>query len=173
MPLVAAIAILTLVLCALVLVRWFRARPDGWLGARYDSPGIAVGERVGDFVTSTIDGELLVPELLLGETLVAFFVADCGRCLRRLPKFTAHARRFPGGRRRVLVVLVSMDDSPPVAADLQAIARVVVEAPGGPLSVAFQFHTHPALLRVAPDSTGRLVVRATRADTDHRAAVAV
>jgi hypothetical protein len=126
-------------------------------------PNLTVGGEVGEFVTSTVDGERLTRHALLGgapdQTLVGFFSPSCRPCEEKLPKFVDFARAMPGGRSRVLAVVVGEpDESATLVAELGEVARVVLEGYDGPLGSAFRVKGYPAALLVAPDRDGRAVV---------------
>lgn len=137
------------------------------------APIIDVGEEVGEFSTATVDGERLNREALVDETLVAFFSPTCEPCKAKLPKFREYAAALPGGSRRVLAIVVGdEEESAAFVSDLSPVARVVVETHEGALSTAFKAQAYPTVLTVAPDSTGRVVVRSNRVDLSQAAAVA-
>lgn len=126
---------------------------------------IAVGEEVGAFATSTVDGEPVSRELLTGQTLVGFFAPGCKPCQKRLPEFVAYARQMPGGRDRVLAIVVGDgDDAAAYVTDLSPVARVVEEDSSGALSTAFKAVAFPVVLLVAPNADGRLVVETDQVD---------
>ncbi|MFI6984263.1 TlpA disulfide reductase family protein [Embleya sp. NPDC050154] len=128
-------------------------------GAGNGRASITVGEEVGDFTASTVDGEQLARDLLVGETLVAFFSPTCKPCKEKLPKFLDFAATLPGGRDRVLATVVGdTEASAALVAELTPVARVIVEEYDGALSAAFQAKAYPTLLMVARDGAGRLVV---------------
>ncbi|WP_030895641.1 TlpA disulfide reductase family protein [Streptomyces sp. NRRL S-474] len=132
------------------------------------APVIATGEQVADFSTSTVDGEELCRETLDGETLVAFFSPTCEPCKKKMPAFVEYARTFPGGRKRVVAAVVGDSGlAGPFVAELAPVARVVVEEDtDSALSAACQVAAFPTVLRVAPDTTGRLVVTANDMELD-------
>ncbi|MFI0714975.1 TlpA family protein disulfide reductase [Streptomyces inhibens] len=137
-------------------------------GSRFDTLDMAVGEEVGEFATSTVDGEPLTHGMLAADTLVAFFSPGCQPCKEKMPKFVDHARTLPGGREQVLVAVVGDPaEAAAFVAELSPVARVVVEeGPDEPLSAAFRARSFPTLLRVAPDGHGRILVTANRVDLD-------
>jgi hypothetical protein len=162
-------------LCALDLVltlgviRRLREHTD-LLAELRGGPGvIAVGEPVDEFVTSTVDGEEFGSAALTGETLVAFFSPDCRPCKEKMPWFIEYARTRPGGRDQVMAVVVGdADEAAPAAADLSPVARVVVEAAGGPLNTAFKVRAYPSVL-VVERTGGRLLVRSNQVDLEQPA----
>ncbi|MFG2287657.1 TlpA disulfide reductase family protein [Streptomyces sp. NPDC048595] len=133
-------------------------------GGRFDTLDMAVGEEVGEFDTSTVDGERLTRGMLAADTLVAFFAPGCRPCREKLPAFVDHARSLPGGRAQTVAVVVGEPaDAAAFVAELSPVARVVVEAgPDEPLSAAFRARSFPTLLRVSPDGHGRVHVTANR-----------
>lgn len=163
MPFLTAAVVLVGALCALnlalVLAMVKRLREHGeLLAGRRSAPSadIDVGTSVAEFETVTQTGEVLtLDDLNEGDTLVAFLSPGCAPCVEKLPVFVAHARTRPGGRRRVLAVVVGEPrEAAAFAAPLAAVARVVVEEPNGALSRAFGVHAYPTTLRVGPGAAG-------------------
>lgn len=113
------------------------------------------------------------PDLLSGDTVVAFFSPSYQPCQAKLPAFVEYAPTVPGGRDQVLAVVVG-DEAAAGAfvAELAPVARVVVEPPGGVLAGAFRAPAFPPILRTAPDADGRLVVSANQVRLDAPATVA-
>jgi peroxiredoxin len=181
MPFLTAAVVLVGALCVLDLVLTLgvirRLRELATTSAdRRGAPSadIEVGTPVGDFETVTSAGEHLSRAELTEDTLVAFFAPGCAPCVEKLPGFTAHAAVRPGGRRRVLAAVVGEPaEAREFAEPLAAVARVVVEEPGGALSRAFGVHAYPTMLRVAPDAEGRLVVTSNAVDLHRPVATAV
>ncbi|MEU1732578.1 TlpA disulfide reductase family protein [Streptosporangium sp. NPDC020145] len=122
-------------------------------------PSLGVGEEVGEFLTSTVDGGTLSRESLADDTVVGFFSPNCGPCREQLPRFVEYSGALPGGRGRVVAVVLShdADEANALVADLAPVASVVVETSSGPLSKAFKIKAYPTVLRVAARG-GRLVV---------------
>ncbi|MGG7575667.1 TlpA family protein disulfide reductase [Streptomyces sirii] len=137
-------------------------------GSRFDTLDMAVGEEVGEFATSTVDGERLTRAMLAADTLVAFFAPGCLPCREKMPAFVDHARALPGGRAQTVAVVVGDPaESAAFVAELSPVARVVVEeGPDEPLSAAFRARSFPTLLRVSPDGDGRVLVTANRIALD-------
>jgi thiol-disulfide isomerase/thioredoxin len=131
------------------------------------APALPEGSVVGEFTTSSVDGELVRAGALSGETLVGFFSPGCGPCTTMLPRFVEYARAVPGGRDRVLGVVVGESgEDDEFVRDLREVARVVVETHEGPASTAFQVRAYPTVLTVAPDDEQRLVVTKSEVDLD-------
>ncbi|MFD2417284.1 TlpA family protein disulfide reductase [Amycolatopsis pigmentata] len=121
---------------------------------------LAVGDPVGAFQTSTVDGERLDDRTLAGTSVVAFFSPDCGPCKEKMPKFVEFAATMP--RDRVLaVVAATPEEAAPAVAALAPVARVVVEGPDGPLGAAFQVNGYPTILAVSHDD-GQLRLTSNR-----------
>ncbi|QIS07980.1 hypothetical protein [Nocardia arthritidis] len=160
-------------LCALDLlltvgvIKRLREHTD-LLSNRDRAPMIGVGEEIGEFEASTVDGERLSTELLGDETLVAFFSPSCGPCKEKLPKFVAYARaaEIP---RPVAVVVGAAHEAEEFVAALRPVARVVVESADGAMGTAFRAQAYPTVLKVGPDRWGKLVVQANRVDLDQPA----
>jgi thiol-disulfide isomerase/thioredoxin len=122
-------------------------------------PLAELGQEIDEFSTVTVNGEPLDRDGLLSETLVGFFTPDCQPCKERLPSFVDFARSMPGGPGRVLAAVVGDgDEAAEMLAALRPVAQVVVEERGGPLVTAFRVRAFPTVVKVAPDSSGRLVV---------------
>lgn len=173
MPFLIAAVVFVGSLCALNLIltlgviRRLREHTELLSGRGGDEPFMAVGEEVGEFATSTTDGEALSRDLLTGDTLVAFFSPDCQPCREKLPKFVEFARAMSGGRDRVLATVVgNADEASAFAAELAPVARVVVEGPGDALNAAFRVRAYPSVLLVAPDEGGRILVKTSQVELD-------
>ncbi|GAA2317054.1 hypothetical protein SVIO_070720 [Streptomyces violaceusniger] len=178
MPLLAAVVVFVGALCALDLILTLgvikRLREQTTLLAKMSGPppAISIGEEIGEFEATTVDGEPVSRELLTGETLVAFFSPTCGPCKEKLPAFVDHVRALPAGGTQALAVVVGeADDAAAFLAELSPVARVVLEGVGGPLGKAFQASAYPTLLRVAPGEDGRVVVTANQVALDRPTAV--
>jgi hypothetical protein len=111
--------------------------------------GVPVGETVGAFTATTIDGEAVSRELLAGQTLVGFFSPGCQPCAAQLPRFVDYARassRRPG---RVLAVVdTDGEDGKDYVERLSRVGPVVVEGHDGPLQAAFRVTSFPMLYLV-------------------------
>lgn len=143
---VGVVAVLNLLLTVGV-IRRLREHTErlSSLGGPPGAAMLAAGQRVGEFATTTIDGEPVARDLLSGRTLVGAFTPGCGACTERLPDFLARAKDFPGGPARVLAIVAG--DSAGAASyrdQLAEVARVVVEPPGGPLLTALKVSRFPA-----------------------------
>ncbi|MFJ6937798.1 TlpA family protein disulfide reductase [Streptomyces sp. NPDC101132] len=171
MPFVIAALLLVGALCALDLVLTLgvikRLRDQGALLAELGSgtPALAVGEEVGAFTATTVDGVPIGRDDLNDDTLVAFFSPTCGPCRKKLPAFVAHARTLPGGRDAVLATVVGTPEAAAAFTEaLAPVARVVVEEADGPVGAAFNATAYPTVLRVAPAADGRVLVTADQVD---------
>jgi thiol-disulfide isomerase/thioredoxin len=179
MPFLIAALILVGSLCALDLIltlgvmkrlREHTEMLSNVAGGGSGRASIAVGEEVGDFTTSTVDGEPLARDLLVGETLVAFFSPTCKPCKEKLPKFIEFARTMRGGRDRVLATVIGdAEETAALTAELAPVARVVNEEYDGALSAAFQAKAYPTVLMTSRDSDGRLIVTADQVRLDQPA----
>jgi thiol-disulfide isomerase/thioredoxin len=119
---------------------------------------LAAGQLVGEFSTVTTDGESLTRNSLQGETLVAFLSPQCKPCNEVLPKFIEYARAI-GDRERVLAVIAQdeVEQVAPFLAELEPVARTVVEANSDPVNAAFQVTSYPVKLLVRPSADGVVV----------------
>ncbi|MEU9510864.1 TlpA disulfide reductase family protein [Micromonospora sp. NPDC048170] len=157
-----AFCVLNLILLIGVLKR-LREHAQQLASVNGPSSAVALGTEIGEFTVRTVDDRPLSRESLDGETLVGFFSSTCAPCKETMPKFVAHAERYPGGRDRVLAVVTG--DPARVAdfiAELRVVAQVVTNTDGDKLADAFQITAFPALLHVSPDAESRLVVTANQ-----------
>jgi hypothetical protein len=119
---------------------------------------LAAGERAAPFDAVTLDGEPVDENSLSGHpVLVGAFAQGCTSCEERRPDFVAYARSFPGGRDRVLAVLVGeADELTEMRAMLGPVARLVTEErPGGPVTSALGVKGYPAFAVFEPDGSVR------------------
>ena len=115
-----------------------------------------IGQRVADFSGSTVDGEAVGRDLLTDETLVAFLAPGCDPCRKSLPELVETAAHWPGGRACTLLVISGDEEKAgEYVTTLSPVARVLVEAPDGPVGTAFQADTYPLFGSV--DSYGRVL----------------
>jgi len=114
---------------------------------------IEPGQRVADVAAVTVDGDSIAIYGSDGPTLVGFFAPACQPCKAKLPGFVELARQHPGGRRRVLAVMVggSDDEAEPFMADLGDAASVVRDGKDGPVPVAFGVQGFPAFALIGAD----------------------
>ncbi|MGY3515353.1 TlpA family protein disulfide reductase [Micromonospora sp. PTRAS2] len=124
---------------------------------------LQAGDTVGPFQAVTEDGVALTRDGLAGRTLVSFFSPGCAPCKERMPQFIQYAAEHPGGRDRVLAVVVSDPDAAggSVAA-LTPVARVVVESDRGPVCTAFGVQGFPAIGLI--DESGVVIASGSRLD---------
>ncbi|MEU4834042.1 TlpA disulfide reductase family protein [Streptosporangium sp. NPDC023615] len=111
--------------------------------------------RIPDFTAITVDGDPFTRAQLTGRNAVGFFSTTCAACLERLPEFVEYARTFPGGRDRVLVVVVAEqpdEASVNLIAQARPVARVVMERYDGPIAAAFAVGAFPTLALVDDDT---------------------
>jgi thiol-disulfide isomerase/thioredoxin len=116
------------------------------------------GERSKPFDAITVDGDLISDaDLTGGRTLVGILANGCTSCEERRPEFIELARRFPGGRDRVLAVLVSGSEDADVSAErasIEPIARLALqERPGIGITQALGVTGYPAFALFDADGT--------------------
>ncbi len=159
-----ALAGLALAVCLVDLVLTLgvvrRLREHTELISKLASPApvamLADGRTVRAFEAVATTGEAVSRDLLSGVTLVGAFAPDCPACTEALPAFVDHAERFPGGRRQVIaVVMADGNDTEAYRADLEPVARVVVEAGPGGIGEALGITSFPAFGVL--DAAGTLV----------------
>jgi hypothetical protein len=142
--LVALLGLVNLVL-TLALIRRLRAQ-DTFRPEHAGPPTtLGPGAEIGDFTTTTVDGEPVTPADLTG--LVGFFSAGCKPCHDLLPSFVEHAK---GRAREQVLAVVTGDDRDTVEA-LAPVARVVAEDYDGTVTTAFQNAWTPALYVIDAD----------------------
>jgi peroxiredoxin len=113
---------------------------------------LEAGAHVGPFAAATTGGDPVEHADLRGPTLVGFLSASCPACAESLPSFVARARAVPGGRERVLAVVVGDDEATGELRErLAPVARVVVEHTAGPVARAFGVDGFPAFALLADD----------------------
>ncbi|WP_369212777.1 TlpA family protein disulfide reductase [Streptomyces flavofungini] len=152
MPYVVTLLVLLGALCIFNLVLSLgilRRIREGAEGASQElTPQVmrADGEKVTAFRAATTDGAELSESLLAeGPTLVAAFAQGCPECEEGIPLFAEYAASFPGGRSRVIAVLIGDPAALQGKAEvLEPVAQVVVEGKNGPLGSALGVRGYPA-----------------------------
>ncbi len=124
-------------------------RLSGKAAVRSSGPKVIAqpGDHAQSFAAVTVDGESVSDAELVGApTLVGAFAYGCTSCEERRPAFVEFAKRFPGGRDRVLAVLVGgEDDLTAERAMLEPVARLVLQAePGTGMTAALGVKGYPA-----------------------------
>ncbi|MEV1243621.1 TlpA family protein disulfide reductase [Nonomuraea sp. NPDC050022] len=121
--------------------------------------GLPVGEVVGDFDATTVDGTRVARDLLPEGTVVAFMSPDCQGCHEQLPEVVSWAAGQD--RSRVLAVVDGRSGDPAsLVTKLSPVAQVIVEeAPSG-VANAFRVQSFPTFFQVAEG--GKLLARAPR-----------
>jgi thiol-disulfide isomerase/thioredoxin len=111
------------------------------------------GKTVAEFAATTVDGEPVSVRTGDGPLLVGIFALGCEPCATKLPSFVEYAREHPGGRDRVLAVVLGPDEEAATSyvADLIGVARVVRGVEGDPLPTAFGVRGFPAFALVGTD----------------------
>lgn len=113
---------------------------------------LEAGEHVRPFAAATTGGDPVEHADLRGPTLVGFLSASCPACAESLPSFVARARLTPGGRERVLAVVVGEEGATAeLRAALDPVARVVAEHASGPVAQAFGVDGFPAFAMLDDD----------------------
>jgi hypothetical protein len=98
---------------------------------------------VPPFATHDVDGVPVGRDSLTGPTLVFFLAPGCAPCTELLPGLVSRAHTHPGGRQRVLAVVVARnrEEGEYYVTELAGVARVVVEVSGEPRPVVSAFGT--------------------------------
>jgi len=128
-------------------------------GPRLSDGVLPRGAVVSPFATSDIDGLSLDRDSVTASTLVYFVAPGCAPCAELLPAMVDRARTHPGGRERVLAVVVARnrEEAEEYVTELAGVARIVVEVAGEPRQVltAFGVRAFPAAYLL--DAGGRVV----------------
>ncbi|WP_165974561.1 TlpA family protein disulfide reductase [Nonomuraea deserti] len=116
--------------------------------------GLQPGETIPDFTATATDGEPISAAYLEGRALIGFLSPGCRPCQELLPEFVKQAEQASGP---VLAVVVAgpQDDPAMDIARLEKVARVVSEAPQGPVQQVFKVSGYPTV--IATDATGTVV----------------
>jgi hypothetical protein len=115
-----------------------------------------VGEKVGEFTATTVDGTSLSRDSLMRETLVGFFSPTCVSCKEKLPDFVDHARRWVNDRRQVLAVVTGpVELAGEMVESLRPLGITVVDGVRGPVSSAFKADYTPMFCLL--DDTGTVI----------------
>ncbi|MEV4019591.1 hypothetical protein AB0J35_54830 [Nonomuraea angiospora] len=123
--------------------------------------GPAVGDVVGEFAATTVEGNRVTRDLLPDGTVVAFLSPDCQGCREQIPQLASWAAGQDPAR--VLVVVDSRSGDPAqVVTALAPVAQVIVDDATKPLADTFGVHVFPTLLQLA--AGGRLDAVAPRLD---------
>jgi thiol-disulfide isomerase/thioredoxin len=147
--LVLAVLCLVNLLLLAVLARRVRALGDD-VRARpaLHTPAVSEGVLprgavVPPFTAGDVDGMPVDRDGLTGPTLVFFLAPGCAPCEDLLPSLVDRARTHPGGRERVLAVVVARgaEEAQRYLTELAGVARVVIEVSGGPRPVVTAFAT--------------------------------
>ncbi|MFI6921066.1 redoxin domain-containing protein [Nonomuraea spiralis] len=161
MPYVIAVAALIGVLCMMDLVLTLGVvrrlkEHDKLIEVLYEtleagglagSSGLAVGDRVGDFDVTAVDGARTTLGSLPDGAVVAFVAAECDACRKELPELVKWASGQD--RSRVLVVVDGHGGDPrPMVRALSPVAQVVLEDGGGAASQAFGIRSFPSFFQV-------------------------
>lgn len=169
MTVLAAAVVFAVVLCVLDLLltlgvirrlREHTSRLDNLGVAGYATNALPmVGEKVGEFTVTTIDGRSVSRDSLMRETLVGFFSPACGSCKEKLPDFADHAHRWVNDRRQVLAVVTGPTEQATEIAkmveSLRPLGMTVVDGERGPVSRAFKADYTPTFCLL--DDTGTVI----------------
>jgi thiol-disulfide isomerase/thioredoxin len=149
--LVGVLGLLNLVLTVGVIRR---LRGEG-ASTMVDGDGVEVtpnvGDEIGDFLTSTVDGEPVSRASMAG-TLVAFLSPTCPPCRAAVPDLVRYADG-PGAGQVTAVVTGDEHEVASLVSTLGPVARVITEEPFGPVSTAFAVRSFPTFCRVTGDAT--------------------
>jgi hypothetical protein len=141
------------------IIRRLRDRPPNTI---VTTPGfLTPGTLVGDFTGRDLDGRPVSRGDLSGRTLVGFFSPGCDACRDRLPDFVAAARVF-GPDRSLAIVMSDAVSASDYLPSLAPVARVVLDAPDGPLISAFAITAVPSFFVVG--AGGRVVAAGVALD---------
>lgn len=110
---------------------------------------LKVGAPVGEFAATSVEGRTVTRDTLGDRPLVGFLSPQCRPCKERLPAFVDFAATRPGGRDRLLAVVVGTgEEAAELVEKVRRVATVVVEPDGGPIQQAFAVTGFPAFVLV-------------------------
>jgi thiol-disulfide isomerase/thioredoxin len=132
----------------------------GMMGAPIgEAGGLAVGDVVGDFDATTLDGTRVTRDLLPDGTVVAFLSPDCPSCREQIPEIGSWVA--DEDRPRVLVVVDSRSGDPAhLVTTLPPMTQVIVDDRTAPVADVFGVRAFPAFFQVA--AGGELLAMAPR-----------
>lgn len=137
----------------------YEAVGTGALAGAGGGGGLAVGEVVGDFDTTTMDGTRVTRDLLPEGTVVAFLSPDCKGCHEQLPELTSWAASQD--RSRVLAVVDGRSGDPEeLVTTLSPVAQVITGDAFPQVAGVFRVQSFPTFFQVA--AGGRLLATAPR-----------
>jgi hypothetical protein len=123
------------------------------------SGGVPVGELVGDFAATTVDGGRVSRDVLPEGTVVAFLSPDCAGCHEQLPELASWAAGQD--RSRVLAVVDGRSGDPaPLVSTLSPVAQVIVEDAPAQVADAFKIQSFPTFCQVG--AGGRVLATVRR-----------
>jgi hypothetical protein len=138
-------------LFALGIVRRLRQHTDLLRGNSTRRLRLEPGEAVGEFSARSVAGVEVDRDSVRG-SLVGVFSATCEPCKALLPGFLEHAATLPADSRPALAVVAGDAlETAAMAAQLESVARVVVEEVGGPVCSAFGVTGYPAVFVVSEE----------------------
>ncbi|WP_067141540.1 TlpA family protein disulfide reductase [Microtetraspora malaysiensis] len=159
--LVGIVSLLSLLLC-LAVIRRLREHTK-LIDALYEvvgnglpsaHAGPSLGDVVGEFDATTVDGDRVARDLLPDGTVVAFLSPECRGCREQLPELAAWAAGQD--RARVLAVVDGHAADPAhLVTTLAPVARVVIADASNPVARAFGVESYPTFFEVA--AGGRLL----------------
>ncbi|GAA3211767.1 hypothetical protein GCM10010468_30660 [Actinocorallia longicatena] len=120
-----------------------------------------LGETVGDFLVTTVDGDSFDrDDLLPQDTWIAFLSADCAPCRQKLPAFAEHIRALPAGETRpVAIILGDPGDTAPFTDALRPLTKVVADDDAAEIAALMAVTAFPSFVRVGPGAPGELTVK--------------
>jgi thiol-disulfide isomerase/thioredoxin len=149
--LIGALCLINLLL-TLAVVRRLRQHGEQLTGRRTTDPAMSpylpLGTPVPEFAATTLAGEVVsLGDLTGARSIVAFLAVNCPPCRMQLREIAEFAQSFPGGARRVLVVVsaASLDRAGDYIEELTGKAAIVVERMTGPTGQAFAVSAFPAI----------------------------
>ncbi|WP_433246401.1 TlpA family protein disulfide reductase [Streptosporangium sp. CA-135522] len=157
MPFLVAAVVLVGVLCVLNLVltvaviRRLREHTVKLAEGMPTRPKmIEAGTELPAFDATALDGTGVSKEFFTGPTVVGVFSTSCAACHERMPEFTGYVAGM--GTDQVLAVVVQdREGDAGFDAELSAVATVVHEPAGGPVSKALQVSMFPGFYLVDGD----------------------
>ncbi|WP_165958787.1 hypothetical protein [Actinomadura sp. KC345] len=125
---------------------------------------------VGEFSATSLDGEPMSADWLVGEeSVVAFLTYGCSACSLQLPALRRHTAET-GGKVLIVAALVPGEEADPAAlrAEVGDGAVIVEERFAGPIQRAFQVEEYPTFHLVGADGAPRALSAGLRDLLDAR-----
>jgi thiol-disulfide isomerase/thioredoxin len=125
-------------------------------GGGFENPLPTIGDTVGEFTATTVEGKSVSQDSFSMETLVAFFSPSCEPCKAKLPGFAEYAADWVNDQRQVITVVTGpVEQTAEMVDSLKPVSTVVTDGVDGPISQAFKARSTPTFCLV--DNAGTVI----------------